>query len=477
MDRISEDHLVSQHLQDCFVYLAITSDDFLSLVRPILIPGFFTSTVSQNCVQLCYDYYDQFRKAPKDHFHDELVRHLPLIRDEDRTYYAEYLKRVAQIHPPDVEYIIRRVDQFCRCREYEKAAIDFAELVQRGDFDSAVSRMNKALKSGVQKENIGCDFLFDYSGMYRRDFADEVLISTGVPALDMLIRGYRRKQFICYLGGYKGKKSWALQHLAYQGCLQGKNVVYVSHELEVSLLEKRFDRMIGCLVSSPEEAEVVIKYYDNGKFRQERVVRPSVYNVDVVKKARRALKRFGGRLILKKYPMYTCTIDELNRYLDYLERFENFIPDLLISDYGDIMRPGKEYGEDPRHGVNEIYMGIKTICDERNIVGATASQGRRTAIRKKRPSQQDVAEEIRKLAHVDTMIGVCQTDEMAESEIGSLWVVVNREGIMDVGCNILMNLDVGQFCTSSWIETRREIPNERSQKSRVEEKEDASDYA
>lgn len=456
---ISEDKVVSQHLQDCFVYLAITSDEFLKLVRPVLIPGFFTSTISENLVQICYEFFDTFGRAPGDHFHDELVKKLPQVPEGDRVFYVEYLKNLQGIGKPDLDYVIKRASRFIQVRQYEEAAIKFATLVSEGQFEKAQNVMYAALKSGIQKENIGLNYISDHTGIYKRLDGPQYLVGTGVEHLDYLIRGLKRAQLLCYLGGFKGKKSWALQHLAKTGVEHGLSVLLLTHELTQDEVERRLDRMWGAMAepdgngdpAAPQQVDIKIRNPRTGEITIEKTLRPSVYNISEVLKVRKRVARTGGKIIIKKYPMNTCTLSEVNRYLDYLERFEKFIPDIIITDYGDIMAPEIDRGE-PRHNLDAIYKGLKTLADERNVLVATASQGNRDAIRKKRPSQKDVAEDIRKLAHVDMMIGVCQTEDMVGQQIGSLWVIVNRGGKMDCGCSFLMNLDIGQFCSCSWFD-------------------------
>ena len=313
---MSNKDAISQHLQDCFVYLCITSSDFLGLVRPILYPDYFTSAICSNCIRLCYDFWDMFNHAPGDHFHDELVRRLPEIGEEDSGYYVEYLQRIQQMSPPDFDYVLRRLSNFIQCREYESAAIRFAELVREGDYEDAQNVMYSALKSGVEKENIGCDYLSDLSGIMRRLDTDAILIPTGIEALDRLLRGYQRGDLGLIVGSYKGKKSWAIQHIAKMGLLHGKKVVYISHELSRKKLELRMDRMCGALVDPltifgrepskklEEGQEVVLRYRNkDGCIKIDNEYRPSVYDDKHVKKIRKRMERFGGRLIIKKYPM------------------------------------------------------------------------------------------------------------------------------------------------------------------------------
>ena len=64
------DFAVSQRLQDSFLLLCITDTKFLSICRKSISPRYFSSTVTEDLVKLCYSYFDQFAVAPIDHFHD-----------------------------------------------------------------------------------------------------------------------------------------------------------------------------------------------------------------------------------------------------------------------------------------------------------------------------------------------------------------------------------------------------------------------
>jgi len=450
---MTDDHLLSQHLQDSFVFLCITSDSFLEIVRPSLSPSYLSNTVSSNCVRICYDYYDMFKCAPKDHFHDEFHRRLPDVPERDKVYYVQYLQKLSSsFTPPSEDYVLKRFSEFCKYQEFEKAAIRFAELIREEKFEEAQNLMYSALKSGVEKENIGLDYLTDLSNLVSRGLVEEVLTSTGISALDSFMRGgFRRGEFVVVMGGYKGKKSWFMLNSAKAALLKGLKVLYLTHEMSAALVERRMDRALGALTSGEYGNSVCIRVRNekSGLITEIKEKRPSVLDTEKVKEVRRKAARFGGRLIVKKYPMGTCTIEELHRYLRYLERFEAFVPDVIVNDYADIMSfPSRS--DSPRHGLNELYIQHKAIGDELGCVIITASQVNREAIRRKEVRMEHVAEDIRKMGNVDAALAVSQTDEMAEQGVGSVSVVARRDGIMGVSCSVLMNLDIGQFCTSSW---------------------------
>jgi hypothetical protein len=235
--------------------------------------------------------------------------------------------------------------------------------------------------------------------------------------------------------------------------LQGLNVLHVTHENSQEETEDRYDRAIGGLKSKDlgnNPAEIFYIDKATGQLRSTIEQRPSVLDPKARVKAREVMRRFGGRLIIKKYPPLTCDMVELERYLDYLEKFEGFVPDVFINDYPDICKP-LDSKMSTRDSLNQIYMYHKRFGDERNMLVIVPSQATREAIRAKRLRMKDFAEDIRKLANVDTCIGVCQTDTQANSSVATLFVVAARTGKMDIGCGIVLNLDIGQFATESFI--------------------------
>src|SRR5690606_13634892 len=94
----------------------------------------------------------------------------------------------------------------------------------------------------------------------------------------------------------------------------------------------------------------------DGAFVEQKEIRPSIFDDAAVAKTRQRVSRLGGRIIIKKYPMGTCSMSELNRYLNYLERYENFIPDLIINDYADLMEEVVSQEASPRQGINQVYI-------------------------------------------------------------------------------------------------------------------------
>ena len=442
--------ITNQHLQDSFLYLAITDTEFCNLVSGQVLPKFFSSSITEDCVELCLNYFARYKQAPKDHFHDEIVHHIQDYSDEEKEAYANYIIYIQKMSP-NKPYVLRRINDFVKAREYEEAALDFADMVSEGKFDEAQDRMYHALKVGIEKEEVGLRYFTDISNLNERGHTPEYLMGTGLAALDKKIGGFRRGYLVVYLGGNKAGKTWALMHVAKTALEKGLKVLHISHEVSLEEMETRYDMMLG--VCGDRNIGQYIEYFDynekNNELEKIRARVHSVFDKNAIRKTRKVVRRFGGDLIIKKYPPGLCSTFEINRYLSYLERFENFVPDVLINDYADIMMlPSPK--DQLRHRINQVYIWMKGLADERNILVVTASQVNRQALQKEYVSQKDIAEDIRKIANVDAALAICQTESMEKMGIARMAVIAGRSVPQNIYCSFSMCLGIGQFAISSW---------------------------
>ena len=447
---------LNQHLQDGLLRLAITDDGFIKLVAGRVDPKFLTSRITSTVARLCFDYFEQFGEAPKDHFYDELVREIQDRPEDERQEYAQYVRKLLDMGAPNREYILRRVGDFVKRREREIALVEAADLLEEDKLEEADNVLYAALQSGIPEEDAGLDYLRDLShvGQYQ---ANDHLMGTGIRALNKLIGGYDRGQLLVTLGGYKGGKTWSLMHLAVAALFRGLSVLHVSMEVSQRIMETRYDMMLSKR-GTKRVGETIHVVGFNNKYdavkKQNYKIR-SVYDTGVILKARRRVTRFGGRLRIKKYPMGQCKPAEIIRFLNYLEAHEGFVPDVLIIDYLDIMDLSG-FRTELRHQLNDAYIWAKGLADERNILVATVSQVRREALKKRHVSPKDVAEDIRKVGNVDLMLAIGREDDDVKKGVAGLSVIANRDGVQDVFCSFSLCFDIGQFCLRSWIGSEKD---------------------
>jgi len=449
-----KDTELNAHLQDCFAFLCITDTDFLHIARGVIDPKYFSSKITEDIVRICYSFYDAVKSAPGDHFNDELVRFLCDAPEDKREQYLLYTKKLSEMGPPNKEYVTSRVNKFVQAKEFESALLQSAMLSEKGELEKAREIMQRALRAGIIKEEVGLKYLDSAWPTYYGEEGGprEIVIPTGFSVVDSVIKGLYRKQLVCVFAGYKVGKTWAGCHFGREGLLHGRKVLHISHESSLEEIEARYDMMLGSLVGFDTSKVIEFEEIDeDGKVIDTvEMERDTIYNIDRIRDVRRKTKRFGGELIIKKYPMGTCTIGEIERYLDYLETFEGFVPDILIDDYVEKSKlplPGSEQ----RNRINQAYMDRKRIADERNILVITASQITREALEKKNVRQSEAAaEDIRKLGNIDVGFVFSQTRRQSEQNRMQIYVLVSRSQRMRFGCVVNFNYEVGQMALNCW---------------------------
>jgi len=169
-----------------------------------------------------------------------------------------------------------------------------------------------------------------------------------------------------------------------------------------------------------------------------------------------ALSRmYGDNLRVISYPRFTASISDIRRDLYILEQHDEFIPDVIIVDYADILKPDSTKGK-KLDDIDDIWKMLASMAAEKHCIVFTASQGTRSSIYKSDMSQDDLAEWIGKLGHVDMFLGLNQTKDEKRSKIIRVNGLVHRHKEIDenVFACLLQQLEVGQFCMDSHLMRR-----------------------
>jgi len=442
-------------LQNSILKLLILDPNFIKLVAGDLKTEYFGSIISRKIAQICLDYYAHYKTAPEQHFNDEIHAAISHLDTEEKQDYVDFIQRLEGI-APNFDYVLSRVSSFVKQREFENSAIKFAELTADEDFDDAEALMYQTLKKGMYEKEEAFDYLTDFSNLEKRGEAETYLMKTGIAALDKLVGGYKRGELLCTMGGYKGKKTWFLLHLAKTAVQEhGLNVIYFSHEVSELELEMRLDMMISKRASQEKYFGTVQEYPIYDPKTKQIQIQPekarSIYNPNIVKFNRGMFGQNQGQIKFKKYPMGTCSIERMENYIDYLEQFHDFIPDVVITDYVEIMDLSK-YGNETRHQINQGYIKLKGLADERNVFVATVSQVTTGALEKEKITMKDIAEDRRKVGNVDLMLAVSGTNEQDKLGMGRVTIIATRSrGDMGQHCMYSHCLPIGQFAISSWL--------------------------
>jgi len=440
--------ILTQHVQNCIVHLAIMDVDFLKIVR-FALPANYLDSICADLLQVCYNYYDEHTDAPKDHFCDDAERKFISKFDNDKKkLYLDYLEKINVVGFANKQYLLSILNQFIRHREVEAGLRDAADLWNREHYDEAEQTILKSFRSGIPLQEKFLTIPDDGSAfLQEKNVTGEVVSRLGIPVLDRRIGGLKRGQLVCFFGPAKGAKSWACLNVAYQAMGLGYKVLYLSHELTAQEIGQRIYQKVRSLSTKPEEEieSVTTKYLDEDRIEREETFLPkTIQNIDEQEEANKLLRRFIGKIKIRKYAMGTCSVGEIERVIEYLEIVEQFIPDVVITDYVEIMALPKR--EEKHEAINETYIALKSIADQRSILMITASQITRAGYGKTRVKQAYLpAGDIRKLANIDLGISLCASESQSDQNLMNVFVEVNRSGPQSFGCTIYNVFEIGQF--------------------------------
>ena len=153
---------------------------------------------------------------------------------------------------------------------------------------------------------------------------------------------------------------------------------------------------------------------------------------------------FGGDIKIRCYPPRTLTLQKLKSELKVLAVFENFVPDVIVLDYADIMAlpPGKER----RLQLDELWLGLRNITLDMNNLIVTASQtGRETVGGKRDADESNIAEAVSKVNHVSRMVTISRSKRDKQLGIYRMSCQTMRDGRESFDQLVVVNcLEIGR---------------------------------
>ena len=150
-----------------------------------------------------------------------------------------------------------------------------------------------------------------------------------------------------------------------------------------------------------------------------------------------------SRLRIKRFPTGSLTFNQLTAYIDMLEQSENFIPDMVIIDYVELMNiPIESY----RMQLGKLYTKLRGLAVERNIAVVTVSQSNRAGVQAPVLTAEHTNEDFSKFMTADNVISYTQSQREAEMKLARLFVVKARNTRAGDMFMITQNYDTGQFC-------------------------------
>jgi hypothetical protein len=415
--------------------LAISNTEFLKAIHPICKLELFKSGYARTVYSWISAYFKEYGVAPQKDIQELYIAH-KLGIDEDEEVIATFLQSLSdeEEEPNNIPFRVKEAEEWLGLRAIELLTDSLKDCLLRKDrarADEAIANYSRV----TRVESDDTDVLRDAESAFAA-FTDENEVLFQFPGpLGAVMGQFKRTDFVSFLAPMKGKKSWMLLESAQQALFSGCKVLFISLEMPKNQMLRR---IWTALTKRPRGPKVVrVPYFvEMDESRDDKPMYKVEYEdkaaegaeltqeffADWVKKFKKYFK--GGDIKLKCIPAKTATVQDLATYLDNLEYYENWIPDVVVLDYADLMT-SKVKGEE-RHKLDDIWSNLRRIALQREICIITASQANRAGIHEDL-DMEHAAEDIRKVAHVTKMLGINATKEEKANGLFRISQIAERD--------------------------------------------------
>ena len=314
-----------------------------------------------------------------------------------REYYARVLANGTI--PDSADFIKDTSLDFCKKQKLKEALIKSVDLIKSSSFDEVSKVIDNALKLGSDN-TLGYDYLADFEARFVKKARDPV--STGWQDIDDISKGGLGKGELGVVVAPTGAgKSMVLVHLGAQAVKQGKNVLHYTLELADTVVANRYD---SCITGVELKNLTIFK--------------EKIYD---------EIREIEGKLIVKEYPTRSASIQTIKNHVEKLKR-RDFTPDMIIVDYGDLIRPENSRKDEKRHQLETIYEELRGIAQICECPLWTASQTNRSGLNAEVITMESISEAFNKCFVADFIFTVSRTVEDKNTNQGRIFVAKNRNG-------------------------------------------------
>jgi len=497
LNREDADHSIERQI----LVGMITNTRFLMEVKPVLELDLLQVPLIAKIAKWCLDYFNKYKKAPADHIQDLFSSYMKdeNIRDVELELLSELLERVSEEYEQEestfnVEYILDKSEDYFKKRRLAILAEDIkAELTSNSEvpnIEVLISKYNKDKAISNRLLGTGINLFDDKESMRTAFEYDTESLFTLTGALGDLINDQlTRDGFISILAPEKRGKTWWLVEMAIQAYFQRCNVAFFevgdmsksqiirriairitgrsnkekyTGEIEIPVLNCRRNVENTCRkLRKKERPEFCITCFEKKRRGFEPIFSTKIKIIEnpltwkaAYWKAKSILKNARGkRFKLSVHPNKSINVSEIRDILTIWEDSEEFIPDVIVIDYADILKP-EDNRKEFRQQQNETWQALRALGQEKNCLVMTATQADAASYTKSNISMANFSEDKRKNAHVTGMIALNQTLKNKSKGVMRLAWVILREGRFDENTvvTVLYSFEMGKpHLKSYWL--------------------------
>ena len=492
----------------------ITSKRFLSEIQPIYKRELLEVPYCQLVARWCLDYWKKYEDSPGRHIQDIFEKRSKRGIDEDvedliEDFLSSLSKEYEQADKINIDYLIEEAEKRFASKDIYHLTEDLQEALESGDIVEAKSML--ASYTPVELPKSDAIEPFNNEEKLREAFEneDEVLFKLPGDLGNFTDSQFYRESLIGIQGPEKRGKTWWLMFLGMVASAQRNNVAFfqVGDMSEAQMIKRqgiylskrsnkpkycksRLIPILDCYYNQADTCDLDERACDfgiisgEGKDKKYASYEEAEDYEPCIECKKDHPKRFSGAIWYKKrgrvdpltwrdaqkfmdkqnrrmgnksfklstHPNSSINVRGIKAQLDIWERFEGFIPDVIIIDYADILAP-EDHSKEHRHQVNETWKALRALSQTKKCCVITATQADAKSYGKRSQNLNNFTEDKRKYAHATAFYALNQTPNEKERGIMRLGSLLVREDDFSVlnEVKVLQCLQIGRPYLSSYL--------------------------
>lgn len=308
--------------------------DFLEFLKP----EYFSFNETKLLFKYTHNYFNKYLALPQwnelliemgndkevneESFH-KVVDYVEELKKDDSTYNSEWLSNETK--------------KWIKNEAFKLVIAESAERVGTNKpLDDMLDKMQSVFSINFN-ETIGNSFIKDYKKQFEYYNQKREKFASSISQLDLCCDGgIERKTLNLLLAPTNTGKTSAMVSLAASYLRRGYNVLYVTCEMSEENIRQRIDANFFKIPINDIPRLSQEMYFG----RMEEIA-----------------KTLKGNLYVKEYPTATANVNHIRALLDALRTKENFVPDILIIDYLNLLTS-------TRYKASSLYEVAKAIAEE-----------------------------------------------------------------------------------------------------------------
>lgn len=402
-------------------------------------------------------YWQQYDQPPKLHIADLLADILEDSHDRRGQTYRRILVQMFemkdQINP---DYALRSMQDFIGVQSWKGNLIEVAEFLDARGVNGLEEFKGK-LRNLLNEKDVNLDLglrLNEYDKVL--DFLSNVQneFDTGIKELDAGHIVPMRGKLMLLIAPKKRGKTHFLIHIGKRAFLRRKRVCHITLEIEEEEVAQRYyQSLFGASKRDDLNKISTFRFDSNENLDQivsQTVEVPFTFASQAIREELQTrIGHFGTRIsnvVIKRFPMSSLTLNQLEAYLEGLETTEKFIPDMVIIDYPKIMKLDKR---DVRISLGLLFEELRGMAQRRNFALVVVHQGNRESDSAEFVKGSHVAEDWSILGTCDFALTLSRTSAEKRMNLARLFVDAARSEADSFGVLITQSYQTGQFVLES----------------------------